>query len=275
MRHVLTFIAVAVILVALEGCSDEQPQPPVEAKQPAEPAPDRELDSFKKPKRLWRTVRRVIDGRTIELRGGEKVRLIGVAGAVDFVQDTPIEKKEIEFIQKKLQGKKVWLEYDKEGVLHRDKRFRTLAYVHYTVKGHGWVRVPSGDGTENLRMPFERDYVLNEEIVLLGYRPVDRDYDFRHKKKYVELERKARKEQRGCWKPEAGLPSGTPYERHDFPSEQEEVSGPEVYVTKSDRKYHTYECLDLFGVRFEWVLLKDAKKQGYTPCEKCNPPAGE
>ena len=54
---------------------------------------------------------------------------------------------------------------------------------------------------------------------------------------------------------------------HDF-----RISKIGGLVTEADRKYHIYECLDLFGVRFKLMCLNDAKKQGYTPCEKCSPP---
>ena len=44
-----------------------------------------------------------------------------------------------------------------------------------------------------------------------------------------------------------------------------------VYVTDSGSKYHLAGCTYLSESSNE-LLLKEAKKEGYTPCSKCNPP---
>ena len=182
------------MLAVLAGCSRDEPEAPPQAEQPAKSAPDRELDTFKKPKRLWRTVKRVIDGCAIELDGGEKVRLIGVRTTHKHFDD-----KSADFIRKTLQRKKVWLQYDKEGVLHKDKRLRTLAYVRYTEKGHGWVEVPFPNGTVEVREAFDKHYVLNEEIIRKGLGLVDTEYPFKELDRYKELEKEARKARKGLW----------------------------------------------------------------------------
>jgi len=44
-----------------------------------------------------------------------------------------------------------------------------------------------------------------------------------------------------------------------------------VYVTKSGKKYHVDGCSFLRKSKIP-MSLEEAKKEGYTPCEKCNPP---
>ena len=43
-----------------------------------------------------------------------------------------------------------------------------------------------------------------------------------------------------------------------------------VYVTKTGKKYHVDGCSSLSKSKIP-MSLKEAKKEGYTPCEKCNP----
>src|SRR3990167_637056 len=71
----------------------------------------------------WRAVMRVIDGDTIVLRGGERVRLIGVDAAEMSEPDGPRAK---ECLRDSLGDDRVRLEY---GPQRRDRFGRTLAYV--------------------------------------------------------------------------------------------------------------------------------------------------
>lgn len=43
-----------------------------------------------------------------------------------------------------------------------------------------------------------------------------------------------------------------------------------VYITKSGDKYHTASCTYLRKSKIS-ITLGEAKKEGYTPCSKCNP----
>ena len=113
-------------------------------------------------------VQRVIDGDTIRLDGGVRVRLIGV--------DTPeLNDKRPEwraraqeaaaFVRQSVEGKHVRLEYDRE---RPDKHRRTLAYVYLE------------DGT-----------FLNAEIVRQGY-GLTCKRSFRYRGEFRNLEREAR-----------------------------------------------------------------------------------
>ena len=115
-------------------------------------------------------VTRVIDGDTIEIEGGYRVRYIGI--------DTP-EKEESYYWEALranrdlVEGKKVWLEGDVED---RDEYGRLLRYV--------WV-----DNT-----------MVNAELVRLGYAY---SYSYPPNVKYqtylLQMEQEAREHKRGLW----------------------------------------------------------------------------
>lgn len=133
---------------------------------------------------------RVVDGDTLMLANGQRVRLLGI--------DTPeyhesdkldrdskrlnISKKDIQksgyqayrFTQRLVEGKKIKLEFDQEKI---DKFNRLLAYVYLE------------DGT-----------FLNADIVQSGYATVCMiPPNKRYYKKLLELERDAKQNKRGFW----------------------------------------------------------------------------
>lgn len=121
-------------------------------------------------------VERVVDGDTIKLVGGERVRYIGV--------DTPETKhpykkvqyfgKEASAFNKKLvEGKKVRLEYDVE---KKDKYGRLLAYVYVD------------------------DIFVNAELVKQGYAQVMTiPPNVRYAEYFRKLQNQAREEKKGLW----------------------------------------------------------------------------
>src|SRR5262245_615434 len=103
--------AVAALLVGLFAPQD-----------PAVTAPDREY------------VKRVVDGDTLLLGTGERVRLIGVNTPETKHPNKPVEqfgKEAAAFTKRMVEGKLVRIEYDPafSGHEHKDKFNRTLAYV--------------------------------------------------------------------------------------------------------------------------------------------------
>nr|WP_268064259.1 ComEC/Rec2 family competence protein [Clostridium estertheticum] len=54
-------------------------------------------------------------------------------------------------------------------------------------------------------------------------------------------------------------------------SQSEQSQNVTVYVTKTGKKYHVDGCSTLSKSKIP-ISLKEAKQEGYTPCEKCNPP---
>lgn len=122
-------------------------------------------------------VARVIDGDTIQLQDGTRVRLIGVDTPETVHPSRPVEeygKEASAFTRRMLEGARVYLEYDVERF---DRYGRTLAYV--------WLP----DGT-----------LFNELLLFEGYAQVS---TFPPNVKYVErflaAQRQAREAGSGLW----------------------------------------------------------------------------
>ena len=122
-------------------------------------------------------VQRVIDGDTIELATGEKVRYIGINTPEIHHPRKPVEyfgKEAMEFNRKLVTSKKVHLEFDAQ---KRDKYSRLLAYVYLP------------DGT-----------FVNAELVKEGYAQVATyPPNVKHQKLFKKLQQEARKAKRGLW----------------------------------------------------------------------------
>ena len=121
-------------------------------------------------------VARVIDGDTVQLASGEKVRLIGVDTPETKHPQKPVERfgrEANDFTARLVEGKPVRLEYDQE---RQDKYGRTLAYVFLE------------DGT-----------FVNAEIVRQGYGHAYTRFPFRHLEEFRRLEREAREGGKGLW----------------------------------------------------------------------------
>ena len=117
---------------------------------------------------------RVIDGDTLELAGGERVRLIGVdtPESVDPRRAEEVFGREAAaFTRRQAEGQRVRLEYDEES---RDSYGRLLAYIFLP------------DGT-----------LLNAEIIRQGYGFAYTRFPYRRQAEFVALEREAREQRRG------------------------------------------------------------------------------
>ncbi|MCF6265547.1 MAG: thermonuclease family protein [Desulfuromusa sp.] len=133
----------------------------------------------------------IYDGDTLKVENVGKVRLIGIdtpeskASPRDrfYTQKFPISKKKLRDIAsqakqyniRNIKGKQVRLELDQT---HRDKYDRLLAYVY----------LPDGK-------------MLNRILLNKGLAIVFRRYDFQYKRDFLKIEKKARKNKRGLWKP--------------------------------------------------------------------------
>ena len=96
------------------------------------------------------TVVRVIDGDTIELAGGEHVRLIGV-DAPELGR--PGANEAAQFVRERVEGRTVWLEADGND---RDRHGRLRSYV--------WLQQPANPRDENLI----RQHQLNALLLANG-----------------------------------------------------------------------------------------------------------
>lgn len=123
------------------------------------------------------TVQRVVDGDTVELSTGEKVRLIGVDTPETVKPNTPVQpygKEASEFSKQLLTGQKVKLKFDVEPY---DKYKRLLAYMYLQ------------DGT-----------FVNEKLVRDGYaRIMTIPPNVAYADLFLEAEREARENNKGLW----------------------------------------------------------------------------
>ena len=125
----------------------------------------------------WVRVKRVVDGDTVILENGERVRLLGVnAPRHSKTRIESFGKEATEFTRRMVEGKLVRLEFDPY-TIRRDKSARTLAYVF----------LPEGT-------------FLNAEIIRHGYGfAVKYTPPLKYEPEFVQLEMKAKELRRGLW----------------------------------------------------------------------------
>lgn len=168
-------------------------------------------------------VNRVVDGDTVRLNNGEKVRLIGVDTPETKHPTKPVQyfgKEASQFTQREIERRSVVLDYEAN---KRDKYGRLLAYVH---------RAPD-------------QFFLNAELIKQGYGFAYTRFLFRYMEEFRAYERQAREEGRGLWQREKSerRPSPVPaikenliVENHTLekiePVKQEPVSTPPADVAK-------------------------------------------
>jgi micrococcal nuclease len=130
-----------------------------------------------------RVVERVIDGDTLVMENGERVRLIGVDTPETKHPNKPVAplgKVAAAFTRRMVEGKRVRLEFDPANAsrAHKDstQQRRTLAYVVLE------------DGT-----------LLNAEIIRQGYGFAYTRFPFARMDEFRRLELEAREQGRGLW----------------------------------------------------------------------------
>lgn len=127
--------------------------------------------------RVPRVVERVIDGDTVVLDGGEHLRLVGI-NAPEYQPHKrrvdPYGKESAACARERLDGKKIFLEYDIE---RQDRYKRTLAYA-YSAEGEFINRALVGEGCAKA-----------------GYYPPNG----RHYRELKEAEREAKARRKGLW----------------------------------------------------------------------------
>lgn len=195
----------------------------------------------------WHTVSRVIDGDTLELQGGERVRLIGVnTPELDDTQQAAAATEARGYLRGLAEGKRVRLEYDQD---KDDMYNRTLAYLYLE------------DGT-----------FINAEIIEQGYSEVYTAYPFKYMKEFQAYEEQAKEARKGIWvrNPKATSKQQAPIQvaPKNSPSSDQ---GATVYVTRTGSKYHRNGCRYLRSSKIP-VPLKDAARR-YGKCSVCKPPA--
>jgi len=177
-KNTVIVIVVCLLLVPVLFRQVRQARTPVEkigARVPGGPG-DHILPPSISLKDNYRTVVRAVDGDTLLLDGGERVRLIGVDTPETVHPSKPVERygrEASDFTKKMTQGKKVRLEYDWQ---RQDRYGRTLAYIYLP------------DGT-----------LLNAEIIKQGYGHAYTRFPFKYIDEFRQYEREARESGAGLW----------------------------------------------------------------------------
>lgn len=191
-------------------------------------------------------VARVIDGDTIELENGERVRYIGIdtpetvhpLKAVQFMG-----KDASEFNRKLVEGKDVRLEYD---VQRTDKYGRTLAYVYLG------------------------DLFVNAELVKQGYAQIMTiPPNVKYQELFLSLQRGAREVKAGLWNDQAAAEWDLKTQANVSGSASTNTNdSKQYYITKTGKKYHSAGCRYLAKSAIE-ITEEDALARGYAPCLVC------
>lgn len=178
-------------------------------------------------------VERVIDGETLLMAGGERVRLIGV-DAPELNSNLPEMKSYAEkakaLTEKLVLNKRVRLRFDQQ---RKDRFGHSLAYVY-------------ADGIS-----------VNEKLLHEGLARVVRRIKFQEKKNYIALEKRAERAGRGIW-------------QLKFARAEKQSEGDLVYLTLLGKKYHRAVCRYLKKTKIP-TRLSEARID-YEPCSVCKPP---
>ncbi|WXJ79113.1 hypothetical protein MTMBA_11950 [Moorella thermoacetica] len=204
----------------------------------------------------------VVDGDTLHVKINgreEKVRLIGVntpeiAHPDLGIKEQPYGKEAAAYTQKRLAGKKVYLELD---VGERDKYGRLLAYV--------WLDKPANDSETEVRAK-----MYNAELLLNGYAQVMTvPPNIKYADLFVKLQKEAREAGKGLWGAAVTAPTPAPA------SGGKSGSVAKYIGNSSSKKFHYPDCQWAQKIsprnRVEFISREEAINAGYRPCKVCQP----
>ena len=131
------------------------------------------------------TVERVVDGDTLKLTDGRRIRLIGVNTPESTKRTEEYGKEASQYTTSKLNGKQVWIQKD---ISETDRYDRLLRIV--------WVDIPTDDMDENEI----RTKMFNADLVINGYaEPSTFQPDVKYSDYFIKFAREAREQNTGLW----------------------------------------------------------------------------
>lgn len=170
------------------------------------------------------TILQVIDGNTVMIGGGQRVRLIGVhvpkpgdrEGNLAFARRYGLDPARMEafareakeFVEYLVQGQKALFKLESvyESMDHRDEQGRILAYSWFTSplfpSAPAWLVVDPGTSKGKY------DAFLNAIMIRSGLGVLDTSTPFRFGERFLTLEEEARTEGRGLWQALERVTSG-------------------------------------------------------------------
>ncbi|WP_461611999.1 thermonuclease family protein [Cytobacillus kochii] len=130
-------------------------------------------------------VSRTVDGDTIELDDGRKIRLIGVNTPESTTKTEEYGKEASNYTATELEGKKIWMQKD---VSDKDRYQRYLRII--------WLSIPTDDMNEEEI----RNKMFNAQLVLNGYaEPSTYPPDVKYSDYFVKFAKEARADETGLW----------------------------------------------------------------------------
>jgi micrococcal nuclease len=131
------------------------------------------------------TVERVVDGDTLKLTDGRRIRLIGVNTPESTKRTEEYGKEASQYTTSKLNGKHVWIQKD---ISETDRYDRLLRIV--------WVDIPTDDMDEKEI----RTKMFNADLVINGYaEPSTFQPDVKYSDYFIKFAREAREQNTGLW----------------------------------------------------------------------------
>ena len=131
------------------------------------------------------TVERVVDGDTLKLTDGRRIRLIGINTPESTKRTEEYGKEASQYTTSKLNGKQVWIQKD---ISETDRYDRLLRIV--------WVDIPTDDLDENEI----RTKMFNADLVINGYaEPSTFQPDVKYSDYFIKFAREAREQNTGLW----------------------------------------------------------------------------
>jgi endonuclease YncB( thermonuclease family) len=131
------------------------------------------------------TVERVVDGDTLKLTDGRRVRLIGVNTPESTKRTEEYGKEASQYTTSKLNGKQVWIQKD---ISETDRYDRLLRIV--------WLAIPTDDMDENEI----RTKMFNADLVINGYaEPSTFQPDVKYSDYFIKFAGEAREQNTGLW----------------------------------------------------------------------------
>ncbi|MGD6959412.1 thermonuclease family protein [Rossellomorea aquimaris] len=130
-------------------------------------------------------VARAVDGDTLELKDGRKVRLVGVNTPESTTRTEEYGKEASKYTAEELEGEKVWIQKD---VSDKDRYDRYLRII--------WMDIPKDNTNEDEI----RSKMFNAHLVLNGYaEPSTYTPDVKYSDYFVKFAREARENNTGLW----------------------------------------------------------------------------
>ena len=131
------------------------------------------------------TVERVVDGDTLKLTDGRRIRLIGVNTPESTKRTEEYGKEASQYTTSKLNEKQVWIQKD---ISETDRYDRLLRIV--------WVDIPTDDMDEKEI----RTKMFNADLVINGYaEPSTFQPDVKYSDYFIKFAREAREQNTGLW----------------------------------------------------------------------------